>query len=63
MERLWNFRNKEYIMTFKSYGNYSLNGYHCTDSYIWDHVTDDENMKKRGEARRYAELFVKRRQV
>ena len=63
MKRLWNFRNKEYIMTFKSYGNYSLNGYHCTDSYIWDHVNNDENLKKRGEARRAAELFVKRHQV
>ena len=63
MKRRWNFRNKEYIMTFKSYGNYSVNGYHCTDSYIWDHVTDDENLKKRGDARRSAELFVKRHQV
>ena len=63
MKRRWNFRNKEYTMIFLSYGNYSLNGYHCTDSYIWDHVTDDENMKKRGEARRAAELFVARHQV
>ena len=62
MVRSWKFRNKEYTMTFLSYGNYSLNGYHCTDSYIWDYVTDDDNMKQRGKARRYAELFVKSRE-
>ena len=60
MERHWKFRNKEYTMTLLSYGNYSLNGYHCTDSYMWDYVTDDENMKKKGKARRSAELFLKR---
>ena len=60
MERTWKFRNKEYTMIFLSYGSYSLNGYHCTDGYIWDYVTDNENVKQRGTARRYAELFVKR---
>lgn len=63
MERRWKFRNKEYVMILKSYGNYSLNGYHCTDSHIWDYVTDNDNLEKRGEARQSAELFVKRHQV
>ena len=61
MERRWKFRNKEYTMTLLS-GVFSLNGWYFPDSYIWDHATDDENVKQRGRARRFAELFVKRRE-
>lgn len=58
MKKYWRYRNREYIMIWYGKGKYSLNGYHCTDSEIWDYATDCDNNQKRKEVRIAAERFV-----
>lgn len=59
MKKTWNYNGVDYTMTKTGYGQYNLNGYHCTDSSIWDWCDDDENEEKMMEAWKAAERFVK----
>ena len=62
MEKTWEYRNRLYVMEISfGYGNYKLNGYHTTDSTIWDGADDDESPRKQRAARRAAERFVSRK--
>ena len=56
--RAWEFRRKMYIMEKVGSGQYKLNGYHCTDSTIWDYAHDDE-CKECKSSRLSAERFLK----
>lgn len=58
MTKTWNFNGREYTMTKSGYGQYTLNGYHCTNSIIWDWCDDDEDESKNLEALNAAESFV-----
>jgi hypothetical protein len=59
MKKIWTFRRKNYEMESKGRGQYVLNGYHTTDSVIWDYVDDDEQPRLMGKVRRDAERFIR----
>jgi hypothetical protein len=59
MKKTWIFRRKNYEMESTGRGQYVLNGYHTTDSVIWDYVDDDEQPARMGRARRDAERFIR----
>lgn len=65
MEKKWNFKGKEYIMRnaigydYQELKNkYILNGYYCTESYIWNNIDNVEDLKKQIRAKHMAEGFV-----
>lgn len=60
MKKNWKYNGKEYEMVkLPAYGQYTINGYHCTMSYIWDNVDDEDNLEKQEEAMFIAEQLVK----
>lgn len=59
MKKIWYYNGKEYTMTCShGYGQYTLNGYHFTDSTVWDNVDDEDNPEKQEEAMKGAEAFI-----
>ena len=58
MKKNWSYNGNDYEMVKTGYGQYMLNGYHCSDSEIWDWCDDDSNEEKHMEALRAAEIFV-----
>lgn len=59
MEKNWKYKGKEYTMKkLNGYGQYTLNGHHCTDSLIWDYIDDENNLKKQRLAKLCAEAFL-----
>ena len=60
MIKVWNYNGVDYEMKKTGYGQYVLNGYHCTDSEIWDWCDDDSNEEKHEEAMKAAERFIER---
>jgi len=59
MTKTWTFNERPYTMTrAKGYGQYTLNGYHCTDSTIWDNCDNDDDPEKQRMALLEAEIFI-----
>ncbi|MCF0229691.1 MAG: hypothetical protein HUJ76_08395 [Parasporobacterium sp.] len=59
MTKTWEFNGNGYEMAqLNAYGQYTINGYHCTDSSIWDNVDDVDNWEKMEEAMEAAERFL-----
>lgn len=59
MKKTWDYNGKDYTMTKShGYGQYVLNGYHFTDSSVWDDVDDDDNPEKQQMAMKVAEAFI-----
>lgn len=58
MKKTWIYNGVEYTMIQTGYGQYTLNGYHCTDSEIFDWCDDEENEEKHMQALRDAEAFI-----
>lgn len=59
MIKKWIYKGVEYtIERAHGYGQYILNGYHCTLSNVWDDVDDDDCPGKQEEAMRDAEAFL-----
>lgn len=59
MEKNWTYRNRKYIIKkLQGYGQYTLNGYHCNASWIWDGVDDDSDRAKQQKVKRMAERFL-----
>ena len=60
MEKNWTYNGVEYTLKRASgYGQYILNGYHFTDSTVWDDVDSEEDDDARLLAMKCAEAFVK----
>lgn len=61
MEKIWNYNGVNYVLKKATYGygQYILNGYHFTNSEVWDYVDNDEDIKKQENAMRVAEAFIK----
>lgn len=60
MKKTWIYNGRNYEMVRTSgYGQYTLNGHHCTNSSIWDWCDEESNEEKYQEAMESAELFVK----
>ena len=59
MKKSWSYNGVNYtIERAHGYGQYILNGYHFTDSSVWDNVDDDANPEKQEMAMRDAEAFL-----
>ena len=59
MKKKWTYKGVEYtIERAHGYGQYILNGYHCTLSNVWDDVDDDDYPVMQVEAMRDAEAFL-----
>ena len=59
MKKSWSYNGVNYtIERAHGYGQYVLNGYHCTLSNVWDDVDDDVYPEKQEEAMREAEAFL-----
>lgn len=58
MKKTWTYLGVTYTMEMTGYGQYKLNGFHCTDSGIWDWCDDEENELKHLEALEAAKRFV-----
>lgn len=63
MKKTWNYNGINYEMVKTGYGQYILNGYHCTDSSIWDWCDDDSDEDKYMAALDAAERFIKMMEV
>lgn len=60
MKKSWRYKGVNYTMErAHGYGQYILNGYHCTLSNVWDDVDDDECPAKQKAAKRDAEAFLR----
>lgn len=60
MNKTWTYNGVDYEMKRAGYGQYTLNGYHCTYSWIWDWCDDESDEEKHEEALKAAERFVER---
>ena len=59
MKKSWSYNGVNYtIERAHGYGQYILNGYHCTLSNVWDDVDDDDIPAKQEEAMKEAEAFL-----
>ena len=59
MRKSWSYNGVNYtIERAHGYGQYILNGYHCTLSNVWDDVDDDDFPEKQKEAMKEAEAFL-----
>lgn len=59
MKKTFNYNGTEIVIEkLAGYGQYTINGYHCTDSTIWDYCDDDENPDKMELAQNAAYNFV-----
>ena len=59
MKKNWTYKGVDYtIERAHGYGQYILNGYHCTLSSVWDDVDDDDCPAKQEEAMKEAEAFL-----
>lgn len=58
IKKTWSYNGHDYEMSKTGYGQYVLNGYHCTNSTIWDYVDDEENEEEKLAALKEAEAFV-----
>ena len=59
MKKTWTYKGVNYtIERTHGYGQYILNGYHFTESSVWDDVDDEDNPKKQKQAKRDAECFL-----
>ena len=59
MEKAWTYKGVDYtIERAHGYGYYVLNGYHFTQSNVWDDVDDEDNPEKQEEAMKEAEAFL-----
>ena len=59
MKKNWTYKGVDYtIERAHGYGQYILNGYHCTLSNVWDDVDDDNCPVKQEQAMRDAEIFL-----
>lgn len=59
MEKNWTYNCVEYTLKRDScYGQYILNGYHFTDSSVWDNVDNEEDEDAQLLAMQCAEAFV-----
>lgn len=59
MKKTWIYNGVEYTLEKgHGYGQYILNGYHFTDSSVWDDIDNEEEEEKRKEAMRVAETFI-----
>lgn len=60
MEKIWNYNGVDYELKKATYGygQYILNGYHFTNSEVWDYVDDEEDIEKQKQAMRVAEAFI-----
>ena len=59
MKKKWTYKGVECtIERAHGYGQYILNGYHCTLSNVWDDVDDGDCPDKQEEAMREAEAFL-----
>lgn len=64
MKKNWNFNGKNYEMeNGHGYGQYTLNGYHCTASAIWDDVDDEDYPEKQERAMIEAESFLRSKEL
>lgn len=62
MKKSWRYKGVNYTMeTTRGYGQFTLNGFHCTESTIWDYVDDENFPKKQRQAKRDAECFIRAR--
>ena len=60
MKKSWTYKGVKYtIEKTHGYGQYILNGYHCTLSNVWDDVDDDGCPVKQKEAMREAAAFLR----
>lgn len=60
MKKSWSYKGVNYTMErAHGYGQYILNGYHCTLSYVWDDVDDDSCPEKQEEAKKEAEAYLR----
>ena len=59
MKKTWAYKGIDYtIEKAYGYGQYILNGYHFTDSSVWDNVDDEDDPEKQEQAMRDAECFL-----
>ena len=59
MKKNWSYNGVDYtIERAHGYGQFVLNGFHCTLSSVWDDVDDDCCPEKQEEAMREAEAFL-----
>lgn len=59
MKKEWSYNGVDYtIERSYGYGQYILNGYHFTDSSVWDDVDDEDEPEKQEMAMRVAEAFI-----
>ena len=59
MKKRWTYNGVDYtIERAHGYGCYVLNGYHFTQSNVWDDVDDEGNPEKQEQAMRDAECFL-----
>lgn len=59
MKKEWNYNGIDYTMERKGgYGQYVLNGYHFTDSSVWDNVDNEDEPERQEKAMRVAEAFI-----
>lgn len=59
MKKEWSYNGVDYTIERScGYGQYILNGYHFTDSSVWDDVDDEDEPEKQEMAMRVAEAFI-----
>ena len=59
MKKSWRFKGVKYTMErAHGYGQYIINGYHCTLSNVWDDVDDVDCPRKQKVAMRDAAAFL-----
>ncbi len=59
MKKKWNYNGVDYtIERGHGYGQYVLNGYHFTDSSVWDNVDNEDEPGEQEMAMKVAEAFI-----